>query len=84
MIDWGVGSKGREYYRDRIAALAHGAHVPMHGGVLTMAEEAQFELVKPPRGVDVYVIADDGGVAGECREGNNLTVFRGVYCGVIF
>ena len=35
-------------------------------------------------GMDVYVIADDGHVAGECRETNNITVFHGVYCGVIF
>ncbi|MBK8169808.1 MAG: hypothetical protein IPK60_05640 [Sandaracinaceae bacterium] len=35
-------------------------------------------------GVDVYVVADDGHVASECREANNITVFRDVYCGRIF
>ncbi|MFO0682663.1 MAG: hypothetical protein U0234_11455 [Sandaracinus sp.] len=32
-------------------------------------------------GMDIYIVADDGSVAGECREANNITVFRGVYCG---
>ncbi len=32
-------------------------------------------------GVDIWVVADDGSVAGECREANNITQFRGVYCG---
>jgi len=35
-------------------------------------------------GLDVWVVADDGSIAGECREANNVTVFRGVYCGAIF
>lgn len=35
-------------------------------------------------GLDVWVVADAGGVAGECREGNNVTVFTGVFCGRIF
>lgn len=35
-------------------------------------------------GVDVYVVADDGHVASECREANNITVFHDVYCGRIF
>lgn len=37
-----------------------------------------------PPGVDVHVVADDGHVAGECREDNNITVFNGAYCGAIF
>lgn len=35
-------------------------------------------------GPDVWVIADDENLARECREGNNVTVFRDVYCGQIF
>lgn len=35
-------------------------------------------------GPDVYVVADNGHVATECREANNVTVFRDVYCGRIF
>jgi hypothetical protein len=35
-------------------------------------------------GLDVWVVADDGSVARECRESNNITIFRGVRCGVIF
>ncbi|GAB4198664.1 MAG: VCBS repeat-containing protein [Sandaracinaceae bacterium] len=33
--------------------------------------------------VDIHVVADADGIAGECREGNNVTVFRGVYCGLV-
>jgi hypothetical protein len=32
-------------------------------------------------GVDIWVVADDGSIAGECREANNITRFLGVYCG---
>jgi len=32
-------------------------------------------------GMDIWVVADDGSVVGECRESNNVTTFRGVYCG---
>ena len=32
-------------------------------------------------GVDIWVVADDTQVVGECRESNNITVFHGVYCG---
>jgi hypothetical protein len=37
-----------------------------------------------PPGPDVWVVADDDAVARECREGNNVTIFRDVYCGRIF
>ncbi len=32
-------------------------------------------------GMEIWVVADDGHIAGECREANNVTVFHGVYCG---
>jgi hypothetical protein len=32
-------------------------------------------------GMDIYVVADDGAVASECHEANNVSVFRNVYCG---
>lgn len=34
--------------------------------------------------VDLWVVADDGGETFECRETNNVTVYEGVYCSVIF
>ena len=34
--------------------------------------------------VDVYVVADAEGIAGECREDNNVTVFEDVWCGALF
>jgi hypothetical protein len=39
---------------------------------------------EPGEALDVYVVADAEGVAGECREGNNVTVFEGVWCGALF
>jgi hypothetical protein len=35
-------------------------------------------------GPDIWVRADDDGIAGECREANNVTVFSDVYCGRVF
>jgi hypothetical protein len=35
-------------------------------------------------GPDVWVVADDGVLVRECREANNITIFRDVYCGRIF
>lgn len=35
-------------------------------------------------GPDVWVVADDENLARECREANNVTIFRDVYCGQIF
>jgi hypothetical protein len=39
---------------------------------------------EPSGALDVYVVADAEGVAGECREGNNVTIFEGVWCGALF
>lgn len=36
-----------------------------------------------PEALDVYVVADAENLAGECREGNNVTIFENVYCGAI-
>lgn len=36
---------------------------------------------EPSGAVDIYVVADQDGIAGECRETNNVTVFESVYCG---
>ncbi|MBN8609483.1 MAG: hypothetical protein J0L92_02805 [Deltaproteobacteria bacterium] len=39
---------------------------------------------EPGMALDVYVVADAEGVAGECREGNNVTIFEDVWCGALF
>ncbi len=50
-------------------------------GQCEMVECSWPEAPQSAPGVDIYIVADDGSVAGECRESNNVTVFRGVYCG---
>jgi hypothetical protein len=37
-----------------------------------------------PPGVDIWVVADDGAETFECRESNNVTIYRGVRCGILF
>jgi hypothetical protein len=49
-----------------------------------MCENVQCSWPEAPTsgpGVDIWVVADDGSIAGECREANNVTQFHGVYCG---
>ncbi len=49
---------------------------------LVECEWPQAPMTLP--GVDVWVVADDGREARECRETNNVTIFRNVVCGAIF
>ena len=49
-------------------------------------EAISCEWPDPPTeepGVDVWVVADDGGETFECRETNNVTIYEGVRCGVL-
>ncbi len=50
-------------------------------------EPVSCDWASPPTmepGVDVWVVADDGNDTFECRETNNVTIYRGVRCGVVF
>ncbi len=38
---------------------------------------------EPGMALDVYVVADADGIAGECREDNNVTIFEDVWCGAL-
>lgn len=40
-------------------AFAHGDNHPKHGGQVRMSGETLFELVKSPKGVDLYVVDDE-------------------------
>ena len=46
-----------------VAVSAHGSMKPSHGGVVTMSGEIMVELVRGPRGVDVYVSEEDEPIA---------------------
>jgi len=69
---------------------------PMHGGtricsgtsvgdlqvgMCEMVECAWPDAPTTAPGMDIWVVADDTAMIGECRESNNITVFHGVYCG---
>lgn len=42
-----------------VAAFAHGSMKPSHGGMVIMTGETVVELVRAPKGVDVYVTEED-------------------------
>ncbi|HEX2794093.1 MAG TPA: hypothetical protein VHN58_06640 [Croceicoccus sp.] len=44
-------------------ALAHGSMKPSHGGVVQMSGEIMAELVRTPKGVDVYLTEEDEPIA---------------------
>ncbi|WP_343526189.1 hypothetical protein [Sphingomonas sp.] len=50
-------------------ALAHGNMKPQHGGVVQMAGETLFELVRSPAGVSIYVTDDDEPLASSAASG---------------
>ena len=45
------------------AVHAHGSMKPSHGGIVTMSGEIMVELVRGPKGVDVYVSEEDEPIA---------------------
>lgn len=46
-----------------VSAGAHGSMKPSHGGIVTMSGEILVELVRGPKGVDVYVSEEDEPIA---------------------
>ena len=73
---------GAETYRISAVRRYNAASVgDLMPGMCEMVECPWSAAPTTAPGVDVYVVADDGHVAGECREANNVTVFHGVYCG---
>lgn len=46
-----------------VCAGAHGSMKPSHGGIVTMSGETMVELVRGPKGVDVYVSEEDEPIA---------------------
>lgn len=46
-----------------VSASAHGSMKPSHGGLVTMSGEIMVELVRGPKGVDVYVSEEDEPIA---------------------
>ena len=57
-------------------AAAHGEAQPMHGGIVQMAADLQFELVPQAGGAALYVV-DHGKPADASKMSGKLTVLNG-------
>lgn len=49
--------------------FAHGNTRPQHGGVVQLAGETLFELVRSPTGVSIYVVDDEDPLASSTATG---------------
>jgi hypothetical protein len=59
-----------------LPAGAHGDAKPMHGGIVQMAADLQYELVPQAQGAALYVV-DHGQPADATRMSGKLTVLNG-------
>lgn len=55
---------------------AHGDAKPMHGGIVQVASDIQYELVRQPSGAALYIV-DHGKPADATKMGGKLTVLQG-------
>lgn len=59
-----------------LGAAAHGDAKPMHGGIVQVASDIQYELVPQPNGAALYVV-DHGKPADASKMSGKLTVLNG-------
>lgn len=57
-------------------AVAHGDAKPLHGGIVQVASDLQFELVSQANGATLYVV-DHGKPADTAKMSGKLTVLTG-------
>lgn len=60
-----------------VSASAHGSMKPLHGGVVTMVGETVVELVRAPKGVDVYLTEEDEPLAASGFSGKLIVTAAG-------
>jgi hypothetical protein len=60
-----------------VAAGAHGSMKPLHGGMVTMTGETVVELVRAPKGVDVYITEEDEPLAASGFAGKLIVTSAG-------
>lgn len=60
-----------------VSAKAHGSMKPLHGGVVTMVGETVVELVRAPKGVDVYITEEDEPLAATGFSGKLIVTAAG-------
>ncbi len=60
-----------------VPAGAHGSMKPLHGGMVTMTGETVVELVRAPKGVDVYITEEDEPLAASGFSGKLIVTAAG-------
>lgn len=60
-----------------VAAGAHGSTKPVHGGIVTMSGETVIELVRAPKGVDIYLTEEDEPLAASAFTGKLVVTAAG-------
>lgn len=60
-----------------VAAGAHGSTKPVHGGIVTMSGETVIELVRAPKGVDIYLTEEDEPLAASGFTGKLIVTAGG-------
>jgi hypothetical protein len=58
------------------SAFAHGDAKPLYGGIVQVASDVHYELVRQPKGVALYVV-DHGKPVDASRMSGKLTVLSG-------
>ena len=61
-----------------VVAGAHGSTKPVHGGIVTMSGETVIELVRAPKGVDIYLTEEDEPLAASGFSGKLIVTAGGV------
>lgn len=60
-----------------VVAGAHGSTKPLHGGIVTMSGETVVELVRAPKGVDIYLTEEDEPLAASGFAGKLIVTAGG-------
>jgi hypothetical protein len=60
-----------------VVASAHGSTKPVHGGIVTMSGETVVELVRAPKGVDIYLTEEDEPLAASGFAGKLIVTAAG-------
>ncbi len=60
-----------------VGASAHGSMKPQHGGIVTTTGETVIELVRAPKGVDVYITEEDEPLAASGFAGKLIVTAAG-------
>lgn len=60
-----------------VVAGAHGSTKPLHGGIVIMSGETVIEMVRAPKGVDIYLTEEDEPLAASGFAGKLIVTAGG-------